>query len=82
MPRYKVTQPGFYGGIFRTPGGKHDPVVTAAPISAKKLPSWLEEIKEDSSPAKKRGQATQPNEKPADFMGGQDQDNESGLETL
>lgn len=44
MPEYKVLSPGFWGGTYRTPGGRHDPVVTASPIAKKDLPSWLEPI--------------------------------------
>ena len=51
MARYRVKEPGFFGGILRTPGGKHDPIVTARPIPKKKLPSWLEEIDEEAEAA-------------------------------
>lgn len=80
MPKYEVLKPGFLGGVFREPGGKHDPVITSAPL--KKVPSWLAEIKPEADPVKKRGQVTKPNEKVADFMGEQEKDNDTGLETL
>jgi len=80
MPEYKVLKPGFWGGIFRVPDGRHDPVVTAAPI--KNLPSWLEEIKSDEDPKVRRGKVTKPNETPADFLGEQQEDDKGGLETL
>jgi len=82
MPQYKVKEPGFFGGILRTPGGRHDPVVTAAPITKKDLPEWLEEIVPETSPNKKAATVTKPNEKVSDFMGDTKKDDDSGLETL
>lgn len=65
MPSYKVKQTGFYGGVLRTPGGKHDPVVTGKAIAKKDLPSWLEEIKEKPNRASKK----QPNDTVESFLG-------------
>jgi hypothetical protein len=73
MPSYKVKEKGFFGGVLREPGGKHDPVVTSKPL--KPVPSWLEEIK--STPAQQRKKTTKPKEKVEDFMG-----DDGGVETL
>ena len=73
MPSYKVKEKGFFGGVFRVPGGKHDPVVTANPIPKNKMPSWLEEIKPSTKTSAGRKKAaakvTEPNESKDDFMG-------------
>ena len=44
MPKYKVKRKCFYGGIYRVPGGPHDPVVTVAPIKNLTKNSSLELI--------------------------------------
>lgn len=65
MPSYKVLKPGFFGGVYRAPGSKHDPVVTDKPL--KPVPNWLEEIKFSAADQKKK--VTKTNTKPEDFMG-------------
>jgi hypothetical protein len=97
MAKYRVKEPGFYGGIYREPGGKHDPVVTARPIPRKKLPSWLEEVDEEAEAAARQeiddanADATQTqieesekqlNETPEDFMGDQQVDDKAGVESF
>lgn len=48
MPSYKVIEPGFFQGIYRTPGHpKHGVVVTDEPL--KPVPKWLREIKGESA---------------------------------
>lgn len=79
MPKYKVLKPGFFGGIFREPGGRHDPVVTAKPIPKKEQPSWLELMK---ASAKKKDDVTTPNDTPDSFMGDKADDDDAGVETL
>jgi len=73
MPKYRVKSPGFFGGVLREPGGKHDPVVTSKPIPKKEMPSWLELVKED--PKKKN--TAEPNDTVDSFMGDED-----GVQTL
>ncbi len=77
MPEYKVLENGFYGGVFRVPGGRHDPVKTSKPI--KKVPSWLELIKDRKTPKQKAAAVNVPNEKVSDFMGDKD---DKGVTTL
>lgn len=82
MPKYKVLKPGFFGGIFRTPGGKHDPVVTAKPIPKTKMGTWLEEVvppKPLTKAEQKKAAAAEDktNENENDFMG-----DDPGVETL
>jgi len=81
MPSYKVLDKGFYGGVFRVPGGPHDPVITPAPIPKGEVPSWLELIKEETKTAKSRKAAaekvTVPNASPSDFT-----EDDDGVETL
>jgi len=81
MPEYKVLKPGFFGSIFREPGGRHDPIVTAKPIPKAKMPSWVEEIKVKKQTASERKAAaaavTTPNENSDNFMG-----EEKDVETL
>ena len=66
MPKYKVLEKGFYGGILREPGGRHDPVVTSKAIPKAKMPSWLEEIKPGKN---NKASENKPNEDVANFLG-------------
>jgi len=81
MPKYKVKETGFFGGVLRVPGGRHDPVVTAKPIPTKEIPSWLELMKVETKTKKQKGEAassvTEPNADSSDFLGGED-----GVETF
>lgn len=80
MPKYKVLENGYFGGIFRTPGGRHDPVVTSKPFPKGKIPNWLEEVKEDKKKKtnkEKAADVTEPNESATDFLGEED-----GVEVL
>jgi hypothetical protein len=74
MPKYRVLANGFFGGIFRTPGGRHNTVVTSKPFPKGKTPKWLELVKEEKS----NKSVNVPNEKASDFMG----ESEDGVETL
>lgn len=65
MPSYKVLSAGFFGGVYRSPGSKHDPVVTEKPLNP--VPRWLEEIKFSAADQKKK--TTVSNAKKEDFMG-------------
>lgn len=48
MPSYKVLEPGFFQGIYRTPGHpKHGTITTDEPL--KPVPKWLHEIKGESA---------------------------------
>ena len=81
MPKYRVLEAGFYADIYRTPGGRHDPVVTAKPIAKKDLPSWLEPIEETrTKPAAKKAAAkkAEKTEQALDFIG----EENDGVETL
>ena len=40
MPSYKVLSDGFHEGIYRTPDGDHDPVITKKKLNP--CPDWLE----------------------------------------
>lgn len=76
MPSYKVKQQGFFGGVLRVPGGRHDPVVTSKAIPKKDLPGWLEEIKEKpSKTTEKKVNATT-----ADFMGDDEKAEKTGVD--
>lgn len=47
--RYKVTKDCFYGGCYRTPGGRHGIVVVPEKLNEDEKPSYLELI--DDAPA-------------------------------
>jgi hypothetical protein len=78
MPKYRVLENGFFGGIFRTPHGRHNTVVTSKPFPKGKTPKWLEEVKEQKTNKAKAATVNVPNEKESDFMG----KSEDGVETL
>ena len=40
MPAYKVLSEGYHDGIYRTPDGDHDPVITKKKLNP--CPAWLE----------------------------------------
>lgn len=42
MPAYNVLDDGFHDGIYRTPGGDHDPVITSKKLNP--CPDWLEYV--------------------------------------
>lgn len=44
MLKYKIKEACFIGGVYRLPGGKHDPYVTSEPL--KKVPKAIELIVE------------------------------------
>ena len=78
MPKYKVLKKGFFGGVLREPGGKHDPVITSKPFPKNETPSWLKLMtKADESRAAKAAEVTVPNEGVEDFMGDDDPDVET-----
>lgn len=88
MPRYRVLQPGFYGGVLRTPGGPHDPVVTPMPFPKDQTPSWLELIPEETATRTAPKAAPKPVAGRAsgkvieDLMGEKKEDNDAGLTIL
>lgn len=54
MPRYQVTEPGFYAGKLYSPDGKRRVLSVDKPFNAKNKPSWVgEEIKELTAAQKK-----------------------------
>ncbi len=56
---YRVLEPGYMKGVYREPGGKHDPVVLDEAL--KVVPSWLKKQKGPGAPApKKTGRAPMP----------------------
>ncbi|WP_221897385.1 hypothetical protein [Bathymodiolus japonicus methanotrophic gill symbiont] len=42
MPAYRVLEDGFHDGVYRTPGGEHDPVITKKKLMP--CPDWLEYV--------------------------------------
>lgn len=77
MPLYRVTKTGFWGGILRTPGGRHGVVETAKPIPKKELPSWMEPM----SKADNKKAEDKKIENPPSFIDEKEND-DAGLETL
>ena len=55
MPSYKVLEPGFYGGRMYSPRGKRPVLHTDKPF--KKVPSWLEPLKDTNKAAAARKKA-------------------------
>lgn len=82
MPKYKVLKPGFFGGVFRTPGGPHDPVITAQPFKKGACPSWLELLKTPAKKKKPANDTTVPNDTLESITDINPDDNDSGVETL
>ena len=52
MPRYKAIKPGYMNKVLCKPGGKHEIVQTDMPL--KPVPSWLQEIPEETAAQKKK----------------------------
>ena len=77
MPLYRATKPGYWGGIYRDPDGKHPTVETAKPISKKDLPSWLEPV---SAAASKKAETAKIDNPPSFIDPSEDDD--AGVETL
>lgn len=77
MPLYRATSPGFWGGIYRDPNGKHPLVETAKPIAKKDMPSWLEPVSANES---KQAESKRIDNPPSFIDPGEDDD--AGIETL
>lgn len=77
MPLYNVIAPGFWGGIYRNPNGRHSVVETAKPIAKKDMPSWLEPV---SNVESKKAESKRIDNPPS-FISA-DEDNDAGIETL
>ncbi len=77
MSLYRATSPGFWGGIYRDPEGKHPMVETAKPIPKNNMPSWLEPV---SAAASKKAESARIDSPPSFIDPGED--NDAGVETL
>lgn len=64
MPRYKVLEKGFLGGVMYDPNGKRPYVYTDKAL--KPTPKWLEVIKEETTAQKKKRLATEKKQAEAD----------------
>lgn len=86
MPKYLVKSKGFIDGKLYDPDGKRRTVVTSKPL--KKVPAWLEPIKETTQAKKGKGkpaakdEAPTPDEPPASTEAGFMGDPVSIVETL
>lgn len=49
MPRYKVKAPGFFGGKMYHPEGKRPILHVDKPFTEKDMPSWVEEMPDETA---------------------------------